>query len=216
MISNESTQNTIIEMQKEESEVRDLKEIGTYMEFFGKLIDDLREATKILPKVDEKGGSECPIAKTLYAQKEEAEEKVFIKLPKAFAYLDLVKEEIAMWRRNFSEIEIDADSLNLPQAREEYNKARESASIQIERNVELHQELLDLISNAEEHIQLAQKKMWPLGKAKEGFGQLPIPGGSMENVGPTEFKVEAPVVPMSQKPELNTEINNLLSLGPLD
>jgi len=216
MISNESTQNNIEKEHEEESEVRDLKEIKTYMEALDESIKDLQAATEILPRVDKDGSSECPFAQTLYAQQDEAEEKVIEDLKKASRYLDLVKEEIAMWRRNFNEIEIDADSLNLPQAREEYNKARESTSIQIERNVNLQEELLDLVSRAEEHIQMAQKKEWPLGKPKEGFGQVPTLGGGLNNNGHTEFKGEASVAPMTQRPALNTEIDSLISLGPLN
>jgi hypothetical protein len=215
MNSDESTQNDGNKEHEEESEVRDLKEIKTYMEFFEKSIKELQEATKILPKVDKNGGSECPFAESLYAKKDEAEEKVIEKMKKASRYLDLLKEEIAMWRRNFTEIEIDADALNLPQAREEYNRAKKSTNIQIERNVKLQEELLDLISQAEEHIQLAQKKEWPLGKPKEGFGQTSTLGGGSDNVGPAEFKGDAPVVPVSQRPAFKTVIDDLMSLGPI-
>jgi hypothetical protein len=216
MISNESTQNESDMMLEGESEVFDLKDIKTYMEALHESIKDLQAATEILPKVDEKGSSECPIAQTLYAQKEEAEEKVIEKRKKASGYLDLVKQEINRWRQNLTQIMADADDLNLPQAREEYNRARESTSIQIERNVELHQELLDLISMAEEHLQLAQKKKWSLGKPKESFGQMPVLGGGLNDVGHTEFKSEATVAPIVQKPALNTEIDSLISLGPLN
>ena len=185
------------------------------MESLKKSIEDLQAATQILPKVDEKGSSECPFAESLYAQKEKAEEKVIEELKNASGYLDLVKGEITMWRRNLTQIIADADALNLPQAREEYNKAKESTNIQIEKNVKLQEELLDLVSKAEQHLQLAQEKKWPLRKPKEGVGQVPILGGGLGNVGSTEFKAQAPVVPMAQRPALNTEIDSLMSLGRL-
>ena len=215
MNSDESTQKESDKEHAEKSEGLRFKDIDSFMEFLEKSLKNLQAVTKLLPKVDEKGSSECPFAESLYAQKEKAEEKVIEELKNASGYLDLVKGEITMWRRNLTQIIADADALNLPQAREEYNKAKESTNIQIEKNVKLQEKLLDLISKAEEHLQLAQEKKWPLGKPKEGFSQVPILGGGLGNVGSTEFNGQAPVVPMSQRPALNTEIDSLMSLGRL-
>jgi hypothetical protein len=208
----ESTQREGDKEHAKESDDLRFKDIGSYMEFLDKLVEELQAAVKILPKVDEKGRSECPFTESLYVQKEKAEEKLIEELKKASGYLDLVKEEIAMWQRNFTQIKTDADDLSLPQARQEYNKAKEATNIQIEKNLKLQEKLLDLISKAEKRLQLAQEKKWPFGNPKEGFSQVPILGGSLGNVGAAEFNGQAPA---SQRPALNNEIDSLMSLGPL-
>jgi phage-related minor tail protein len=212
MNSDERTQREIDKEHAEEFDDLRFKDIGSYMELLDKLIEKLQAAVKILPKVDEKGRSECPFAERLYAEKEKAEEKLAEELNKASGYLDLVKEEIAMWKRNFTQIKTDADGLSLPQARQEYNKAKEATNIQINKNLKLQEKLLDLISKAEQHLQLSQEKKWPFGKPKEGFSHVPILGGSLGNVGAAEFNGQSSV---SQTPALNTEIDSLMSLGPL-
>ena len=48
-----------------------LKNLDSFMHHMNGLLKKLVDKVNVLPRVDDKGGSECPFAEDLYAEKEE-------------------------------------------------------------------------------------------------------------------------------------------------
>jgi hypothetical protein len=193
----------------------DLKDIDSYMSSLGKLLGTLQSKINELPKVDDKGGSECPFAENLYAQKEEAASNVIEKLKKASRYLALLEQEISRLRHNLAQIQSDTGALHLDQAKEKYITAKRSEQIQIEKNIHRKMRLSDVIARAEKLIQLAHKKKWPGEKPKERFRPPPLMAGGPTGVGDTGFQNAIPDGALPPSPAFKTEIDSLMDLGPL-
>jgi hypothetical protein len=193
----------------------DLKDVDSYTSFLEKLLETLQSKINVLPKVDDKGRSECPFAENLYAQKEEATSNVIEELKKASRYLALLEQEISRLRQNLAQIESDTGALHLDQAKEKYITAKRSQEIHIEKNIHRKMRLSDLIARAEKLMQLAHKKKWPGGKPKERFRTPPLMAGGPTGVGATGFQNAIPDVPLPPSPAFKTEIDSLMTLGPL-
>jgi hypothetical protein len=193
-----------------------LKDVDSFMNYLAKLLETLQSKVDVLPKVDDKGRSECPFAENLYAQKEEAADKVTEELNKASRYMALLEQEIARLRRNLSQIEGDSSSLHLDQAKEKYLTAKQFQEIHIQKNIQRKKRLSDLIARAEKLLQHARKKMWPGGKPKDRFHPPPLMDREPNSGGVADFQATSSLALSSQRPEIKNEIDNLMSLGPLN
>ena len=125
-----------------------LREIGSSVGHMSKLLDTLETKTNVLPKVDEKGNSECPFAEDLYVQKEQADEKVAEQLQTLRRLLELLEEELARLQANLGQVRADANSLHLESAIERYLSAERSLEHHIQRNLEQRNKLIELILQA--------------------------------------------------------------------
>lgn len=193
----------------------DLKDIDSYMNSLGKLLETLRSKINELPKVDDKGRSECPFAENLYAQKEQAASNLIEKLKKASRYLALLEQEISRLRHNLAQIQSDTGALHLADAKKKYITAKRSEHTQIEKSIHRKMRLSDVIVRAEKLIQLAHKKKWPGQKPKERFGPPPFTAGAPTGVGDTGFQNAIPDRALPPSLALKTEIDSLMDLGPL-
>jgi hypothetical protein len=188
-----------------------LKDVDSAMEYMAKLLGTLETKINVLPKVDERGDSECPFAEDLYAQKEEEMEKVRKHLEKLRGLLVILENEITRLRCNLSRVQTDGSSLHLESAKERYQSAKQGLEHHINKNQDKKKKILNLMSRAEKMLSLAGAKKWPSGKPK-AHKQVPsITSGQTKDFGNTLSSGTSSHSGLS----LNTEVKNLFSLGPL-
>jgi len=188
-----------------------LEYLDSFLSYMPERLDELLGAVKLCPKVNEDGSSECPFAEVLYAQKDELAEKVEEEAKKIQPYLRLVEKEIARCRENLEQISAGARSLNREEAKERYAIAKRAQESQYNKAIQQRKRLLDLISRTGKILALARSKNFP-GRKPQIFRP---PAGALDGWGPTGSANEATgKFPVAQPPS-NTEIDRLISLGPL-
>jgi hypothetical protein len=189
-----------------------LKDIDSYIHYMHGLLDELETKFKILPKVDQEGNSECPFAEDLYAEKEEFLEKVEKESRKIQGYLRLVEQEIARCRGNLGKIRSDARSLHLDEAKEKYDAAKRAQETQYKKAIQQRTALMDLTSRTAKVLALARSKTFPGRKPQKGFRP---PAGALGGWRPNGSIKEATDKPPASRPSFESEIDDLISLGPL-
>jgi len=209
-MESEETNHDKREKQPSYMNLEDLDEFINHMEA---LLDKLTSKVNQLPKVDEKGNSECPFAEELYADKEEALTEVSKESKKIEQYLDRVKWEIKRCRKNLDLIRFDRTKITLDEARKQYDAAKEAQQRELNKFIHLKKKLNDLKTGKNMLIKTAQDKRhtWPIGKPKQN-----------DHFNP-EAILDAVVASRSNgvqdrlpsRPALNSELNSLLDLGPL-
>ena len=190
-----------------------LEGLDEFIDHMEALLDKLTSKANQLPKVDEKGNSECPFAEELYADKEEALTEVAKESKKIEQYLDRVEQEIKRCRKNLDLIRFDRTNLTLDEARKQYDAAREAQQRELNKFTHLKKRLNDLKTRKNKLLKTAQDKRhtWPIGKPKQN-----------DHFNP-EAILDAVVASRSNgvqdrlpsRPALNRELNSLLDLGPL-
>ena len=180
-----------------------------------KVLKNLKDKVNRLPKVDEKGHSECPEAEDMYAEKEEAVEECVKYLEKGRKYVIFVEWQLATNRRDLSRIKSGHSKLDNTQAKEEYRTAIESCIFHFKKYSKRLKKLRSLISKANKLLKREREKKWPLGKPKKRFRPPPLIAGRLAGGDYTNIQGPSPIIPIQPKPGLNTEINSLMSLGPL-
>ena len=189
-----------------------LRDVDSFILSMNRYVEELLNKVKVLPRVDPKGNSECPFAEDLYAEKEEAAEKVEMDSRKLRSYLRLVEEEIARCTANSERISADARSLYLDEAKERYAVAGQTQDYQTTRAIQQRKALTDLISKIEKALALARSNVFPGRKPKKSF-QPPV--GALGSWGATGSADRTAPKSFSERPSFETEINSLISLGPL-
>ena len=120
------------------------------------LVRELTEAVKVLPKVDENGSSDCPLAENLYAKKQEMQEELHDHLGVLEHHQESLAEAGLRMEAGLEAIRSDGDSLHNEQAQDQYSVAaghldealRECYQVQMElkQKVETVRMTLDLTS----------------------------------------------------------------------
>jgi hypothetical protein len=136
-------------------------------------------------------------------------------LKKAYHYVDLLEQENAKFHRNLAQIQADGNSLHLTEAREKYLRAKRAQELHIKKNEERQRTLMDLISRVERMLKMSRDKKWPLGQPKESFQPAPSPTNSQPDLCSTEPQMRAPAAHPSWMPPCDIELENLITLGPL-
>ena len=191
-------------------------------------IKNLDSKTSILPRVDEDGGSECPFAEDLYAQKEEAERELTKGIQKLEGFLPVLDREIARCRNNMNRIKADASSLNRQEAKNGYSQAEKQQRYQYQKNVEDRKKVLFVLKKANLALEIAQSKKFPGRKPQRSspFGKGPT---TMEPSPPRSTKPPPYAPPVRSPggtfplgpivsnpgPQLGGEVGGILSTGPL-
>ena len=188
-----------------------LKDVDSFVHYMKGLVEELFSKIRVLPKVDQEGNSECPFAEDLYAQKDESMEKVEKESQKLPRYLGLVEKEIARCSANLEQISADRSSLNLEEAKEKYNVAKRSQESQYNSAIQQRKALVDLISRTEQALAMARSKEFPGRKPQKSFRP---PAGRLGGWG-TSGSTDQASKGSSPRPSLETEIDTLISLGPL-
>jgi hypothetical protein len=211
----ESDKNNQPDQSKELADL-DLKDVDSFMSYQTKLFDKLQSKIRELPKVDAKGQSECPFAEDLYFRKEEAVDEVTKALKRASGYRILLKQEIARIRKNLKQIHDGAGSLHLDEAKEKYALAIQAQEIPLKKNIQRQKRLVDLISKGKKLLQLDKKNKWPLEKPKKRFHPPPLTAGAFNTISKQSLLGPSTVGSVSFKPNLQTELDRLMDLGPLE
>jgi len=202
---------------KEYSELK-LEDLDSYIKHIEAVLDELLSKATQLPKVDEHGNSECPFAEKLFAYKEEAVEMVKEESKKLRPYLEMVKEEVERCHQNLEQIRVDGSNLELYETKEEYNFAREAQQHELDRFIGLKKTLIDLLIRKDELLTMAgeEKRKWPLGKPRrnEHFDPEAVLNAVLDgNSDPLRDPFDP--APLPSRNAHTSEVNSLMSLGPL-
>ena len=172
-------------------------------------------ATRILPRVDEKGNSDCYFAENLYAQKEEAVEKARKRIKELRELLPLLDEKIARHKRILAQISKDMRSVSYDRAKAEYATARTGQENIYKRAIRRKKRILEVLKKAEEVLRKAESKKYPGKKPEKSFQPAPI--GPMGTLGSTLVPPPGPgpigLGGAGFRP--GSELKDLISLGPL-
>jgi len=214
-MESEETNNNKREKQPSYMNLEGLYDFIDHMEA---LLDKLTSKANQLPKVDEKGNSECPFAEKLFAYKEEAVEMVKEESKKLRPYLEMVKEEVERCHQNLEQIRVDGSNLELYETKEEYNFAREAQQHELDRFIGLKKTLIDLLIRKDELLTMAgeEKRKWPLGKPRrnEHFDPEAVLNAVLDgNSDPLRDPFDP--APLPSRNAHTSEVNSLMSLGPL-
>jgi hypothetical protein len=192
-----------------------VEDVSSFMNYLAGLLETLAAKINVLPMIDEEGNSECPFAEDLYEAKEDAEQKVTEELDKASHYISLLGQEIARLRGNHARISADAGSLNSAEAKERYLYAKRGLEQHIEKNLKQRDELMDLISKAERLLGLARSKKFPVKVHRKKSHVPPARGAGTIGSKATDMQEKSPPAPPSPRPPTTTEVDSLISLGPI-
>lgn len=192
-----------------------IKDLDSAMDSFRSELEHLSKRIDILPRVEKDGSSECHFAEDLYADKEEAAEKVAQRLRDIKGYMPLAEREIARCSHNLSTISSDKGRLRDDEAITQYQDALHAQQYHYQKAVERRKALQELIQQAEQLLSKANTKKYPGKKPEKRFrppvgllGGLPSPGASMA--------APISISPAFDRPSLpRSELGDLLSLGPL-
>jgi hypothetical protein len=192
-----------------------LQDIESFIRYMEGLLDTLKAKVDALPRVDGDGDSECPFAESLYAERDEVEDRVIKALQDASSYMELLDQEKTRLRGNLSRIQSDGNFLNSAEAKKEYGFAAGAIKHHIEKNFERRQKLSKLIALALKLLGLSSGKRWPLGKPQRGFRPRVTLGGDVTGVsshGDQSFKT----IRFDASAGLRDRVlDNLISLGPI-
>ena len=177
------------------------------------LLENLSKKTTELPKVDDEGNSECPFAEDLYAEKEEAIERVAEELNQLRRDREVVDQVVERHRRSLDVIRTDAGSLHSERAKEQYSFAGLSQEHSCREAIRCQNELSEIISWAENTLAMARSREFPGGKPQKKFRPPAGLANGLASSGTTEVQSQASGSPSKQSFE--NEINNLMDLGPL-
>lgn len=172
-----------------------------------RLVDELDMAMTCLPHVEESGGSECPFAEDLYAQKEELEGKVVCEVEKMHSCIAELEHQIQRYKGNLTRIQTDSGKLNLEETQECYSDAMDAQEKQIRQTEQDIDAVSVVLAKAEAVLKVSQKRNYPGGKPQR---QNPFP--------PSQQEPSQPSVPLSQPivPDISNDgVDGLISLGPL-
>jgi len=192
-----------------------LEGIESFMRYMEGLLDTLKAKVDMLPKVDGDGNSECPFAESLYAERDELEERVNKALQDASGYMELLDREIARLRGNLRRVQADANSLNSLRAKEEYQNAAQALEHHIGKNLERRKALSELIASAEKLLAFSRAKKWPVDKPQKSFRPGAVLGGDLTGVRSLGHQASKPIGSGSSATLRDSVLDSLISLGPL-
>ena len=182
-----------------------------------------------LPRVEADGSSECPFAENLYAQKEEAEEKLIQSVHLLEECLPMLDREISRCRSNWDRIRVDSQQLHGPEARNGYTASEQEQMHQYNTLVEDRKQIPHVLKKAGLVLEMAQGIKFPGGKPQRRgpVGAAPIAAGPspvqahrpMPHYAPPLRPIGGlpPSAPIVNNPGLPSggELGGILSTGPL-
>ena len=171
-------------------------------------VEELEKAVQSLPRVDEKGGSDCPFAEDLYAKKEQLEAALGKDVAMLQAYMAAIQKEVARCERNLQRIRGDAGKLSTPEAIDAYGEAEQAADNEHHQAVTDRDAIVLVLPRAQAVLAVSQNKKYPDKKPQQR--QLPEPASPTDGKEPTRPRPDT-----TGKPALGGELGDLLSIGPL-
>ena len=176
------------------------------------LLNEYIAAVRVLPRVDESGGSECPFAAELYAKKEELQQQLQSKVEWLRSQLGLVYREIDRCNDNSSAISAGHGRLHGDAATGRFEQAGEEVDSQRQRYVKLALQVMEVIERAEAAIREGMRKQYP-GQLPQQVPGLPPPAAP-QPLGPSVGPGPATPGPIAAPPPLHSqELDDLFDLG---
>jgi len=179
-------------------------DLMTVVPAISKRVDELEQAVRILPTVEEDGSSECPFARELYAKKEELEQQVTSDIDVLNDFLVKLDKEIERCGKNLAQIQADSAKLNLQEPQDCYVQAELEQQKEYKDAVKDREDVYAVLVKAEAILKITQRKKYP-GEEPQGQDQSPISFPDHVQIPPSE----------SQPDTLGGEVDGLISLGPL-
>lgn len=136
-------------------------EVEAFIAVAQSCINKLQSATKVLPKVDKDGSSECPFAEELYAQKEEAQKEAQECLEKLGEYQLWVENQIRICQNNLSIISSGKAALRTDRPRDRLSEAEDNLSAFCKKLEELLGKIEDVFRQLQAAIMEASQKQFP-------------------------------------------------------
>ena len=192
-----------------------VEDIDSYIEHRRKDMAALSGIIKRLPKVDDQGHSECPFAESLYAEKEEETTKFIESLSKLPGYIALVNREIQRFKQNLSKLSMGTHELQLPQAREKYQTAKQNYEFHYQKYTQRRDTLVELSKQADEVLREAQSKKWPLGTPREKYSFPSLPRTKLANDSFISKNTNPSFQQLDTGHGMQNEIDSLMAIGPL-
>ena len=151
-----------------------IAEVEGYVGIADSCVEQLLQAARQLPRVEEDGSSECPFAEERYAIKEEAQRDAEICLEKLGAYLSWVDDQIGRCENNLQTISSGQQQLNTDSARDKLSEAEEQLDAFRKRLTKLRDDIEDAMKKVDKALQESVGKRFP-GKIPQKNPQFTVP-----------------------------------------
>ena len=195
------------------------------------LMRKLDNIFKSLPTLTGKDDPQCTSAEDLYAQKEEAEEKLAKQLKYISSFKDTIQDLVDKQKKKLESLSIDKTSIKYEKAVKKYSFSIYLQEEKTLKTVTLQKEFCMVMDSGTKAIELSKNKKFPLGKPKR---KPPI-----YRIGPfhpqpnepspimSDMPANQPIPPIYNNPiippipaiqpisPVDNHINNLVSIGPL-
>ena len=185
------------------------------------VLERLKNAVKTLPVVDKDGKSECDFAEQLYAQKEEAEEKLVLEIRRQREFLPTIQQELRRTGHNLSIVRSNSSSLSNMEPKETLSKAVLEEEARLKKVEEQQRKINDLLQRMNSALAMSRAKKFPgrtPRKPQAGFSSAPS-STSFPETQPSGFGVGSPCSDRTwaeRSKALDQGLDGLKSLGPLD
>ena len=173
-----------------------------------KLAEKVRRACSSLPSVTPDGGSDCPFAEDLYAQKQESWDELADRVADLHAVLSEVDRQIARGRTNLMRILEGERRVSLPEAAAELNRAAQLQSAESARWRGARSTVESALRAANAVLEHGELRRFPLGEPRRdpGYGiPLQMPGRPPRSAGRSDT---------GRGEALSRETSELLAHGP--
>lgn len=156
--------------------------LTSYLSNVTKDVEQLERALQSLPRVDEKGSSDCPVAENLYAEKEELEAKLSSAAPALRAYLAGLQQECKRCQNNLNKIRAGAGQVSTSGVADALDSAAQAAEDAVYQATTDSNAVMLVLPRVEAALKVSRTKKYP-GKEprRQLFPSVPKPGGHAPN-----------------------------------
>lgn len=192
------------ETQPDEGPV-DLSALDSFLQATGQLAEELLRAANSLPEVSEDGGSECPFAEELYADKEEKQRELEGRFQQLHVYKQAVEELISKCDNDLVVVASHQDRIHGDKAREHYSQAEVELAAKRRQFLKTRLEIEEMIKKVDQALRESVSKRYP-GKIPQKW-----PGIWSDSDVPPDDDVLHPI----EQKNAEQELDDLFSLDRL-
>ena len=146
------------------------------LDYTNECIAELRTELSKLPRVDNRGRSECPFAEKLHAQKEKRQRQLQEVLGRLYGHLAGATAEVRRLERNVTVIKDGKVQLKRQEAQDQYEEAQDDLETRYSQHLQMQNRIWMKIQLVEQVLAQANGQMWPGRRAR---GQFDLPGQPM-------------------------------------
>ena len=195
------------------------------------LMRKLDNIFKSLPTLTGKDDPQCTSAEDLYAQKEEAEEKLAQQLRYISSFKDTIQDLVDKQKEKLESLSIDKTSIKYEKAVKKYSFSIYLQEEKTLKAVTLQKEFFMVMDSGAKAIGLSKTKKFPIGKPKRKPPAYPIGPFNSQSNEPSpimsDMSANQPTLPIDNNPiippipaiqpisPVDNHINNLVSIGSL-